>query len=52
MAEAMREAYVALAFAFNRLHESPHSRDTELCDSIGKARGRIEHVMKEAGYAL
>lgn len=52
MAAALREAYVALAFAFNRLHGSARSRDGELCDSIAKARARIERAMKEAGHAL
>lgn len=52
MAAALREAYVALAFAFQRLHGSARSRDGELCDSIAKTRARIERVMREAGHAL
>jgi len=49
---AMRQAYTVLAFAFNRLHGSARSRDGELCDSIGKARGNIESVFKNAGVRL
>lgn len=52
MAAALRDAYVALAFAFNRLHGSARARDGELCGDIQKIRARIERTMKEAGYAL
>ena len=52
MAAALREAYVALAFAFNRLHGSSRSRDGELCSDIQKTRARIERAMKETGYVL
>lgn len=50
--KALREAYTALAFAFNRLHGSARSRDTELCDDIGKVRARIETVFHDAGERL
>lgn len=49
---ALRDAYVALAFAFNRLHGSARSRDGELCESFGKVRGRIEKIFKDAGEKL
>lgn len=49
---ALRESYSMLAFAFNRLHGSPRSRDGELCDSFGKVRGRIEKIFKDAGEKL
>ena len=49
---ALRSAYTALAFAFNRLHGSARSRDTELCDDFGKVRGRIEKVFRDAGERL
>jgi hypothetical protein len=42
---ALREAYVVLAFCFNRLHGSARARDGELCASIGKVRGKIEGAM-------
>ncbi len=45
----LREAYTALAFAFNRLHGSARSRDGELCSDFGKIRGRIETVLRKAG---
>lgn len=45
----LREAYAALAFAFNRLHGSARSRDGELCNDFGKVRGRIEAVLKKSG---
>lgn len=48
----MRDAYVALSFAFNRLHGSGRSRDTELCDTFGKARAGIERAFKSAGARL
>jgi hypothetical protein len=49
---AMRDAYVALAFAFNRLHGSLRSPDTELCDTFGKARAGIERAFKSSGATL
>jgi hypothetical protein len=49
---ALREAYVALAFAFRRLDTSARSRDGELCRSFGKVRGNIEAVFKGAGEKL
>lgn len=49
---ALRESYAVLAFAFNRLHASPRSRDGELCDSFSKVRGRIEKTFKDAGEKL
>lgn len=49
---ALREAYTGLAFAFNRLHGSSRSRDTELCSDFGKIRARIEKVFKETGETL
>lgn len=48
----LRDAYVALAFAFNRLHGSARSRDGELCSDFGKIRGRIEAVFRKAGVQL
>lgn len=50
--EALRDAYTALAFAFNRLHGSARSRDGELCNDFGKVRGRIEAVFRKAGERL
>lgn len=52
MARTLREAYAALAFAFNRLHGSARVRDGELCRDFGKVRARIETVLKESGHAL
>lgn len=49
---ALRDAYTALAFAFNRLHGSARSRDGELCSDFGKIRGRIEAVFGKAGERL
>lgn len=49
---ALRESYIALAFAFNRLHSSGRSRDGELCSDFGKVRGRIEAVFKSTGEKL
>lgn len=49
---ALRDAYQALAFAFNRLHGSARSRDTELCRDFGKVRGKIEKVFRDAGVRL
>lgn len=49
---ALRDAYQALAFAFNRLHGSARSRDTELCRDFGKVRGKIEKVFRGAGVRL
>lgn len=49
---ALREAYTMLAFAFNRLHGSARSRDGELCTDIGKVRGRIEAIFRNAGEKL
>lgn len=48
----LREAYTALAFAFNRLHGSARTRDGELCSDFGKIRGRIEKIFKDAGEKL
>lgn len=48
----LRESYVALAFAFNRLHGSARSRDGELCNDFGRIRGQIEKIFKNAGEAL
>lgn len=50
--KALREAYTALAFAFNRLHGSARSRDGQLCSDFGKIRGRIESVFRKAGERL
>ena len=49
---ALREAYVALAFAFRRLDTSARSRDGELCRSFQGTRGKIEAVFKNAGEKL
>lgn len=48
----LRDAYVALAFAFNRLSSSARSRDAELCRDFGKLRGKIEAVFRDAGEKL
>lgn len=48
----LRDAYVALAFAFNRLEPSARSRDGELCRDFGKVRGKIEAVFKLAEEKL
>lgn len=48
----LRDAYTVLAFAFNRLHGSARSRDTELCGDIGKTRAKIEAVFRKAGERL
>ena len=50
--KALREAYTVLAFAFNRLHGSGRSRDTELCHDFGKVRARIEKMFHDAGERL
>ncbi|MCH4542964.1 hypothetical protein [Ochrobactrum sp. A-1] len=50
--KALREAYTALAFAFNRLSSSARSRDGELCRDFGKVRGNIEAVFRNAGEKL
>ncbi|MBS0343808.1 MAG: hypothetical protein JSS56_25160 [Proteobacteria bacterium] len=52
MAAALREAYIALAFAFNRIHVLPRTRDTELANSIEKVRAKIAQVMKAGGHKL
>lgn len=49
---ALRDAYVALAFAFRRLDTSARTRDGELCRSFGSVRGKIEAVFKSAGEKL
>lgn len=49
---ALRDAYVALAFAFNRLSSSARSRDGELCRDFEKVRGKIEAVFRDAGEKL
>lgn len=46
---ALRSAYVALAFAFRRLHSSARSRDGELCETFIKIRAEIETVMRAHG---
>ena len=50
--KALRDAYVVLAFAFNRLSSSAKSRDGELCRDFGKVRGNIETVFRNAGEKL
>lgn len=50
--KALRDAYVVLAFAFNRLSSSGRSRDGELCRDFGKVRGNIETVFRNAGEKL
>lgn len=49
MLYALRDAYTVLAFAFNRIHALPRTRDTELAIDIGKVRGRIEKALAAAG---
>ena len=48
----LREAYTALAFAFNRIQGSARSTDGELCQTFGKVRGRIENVFRKVGVPL
>jgi hypothetical protein len=48
----LRQAYVTLARAFNRLHESSRSLDGELCQDFGKVRGMIETLFREQGVKL
>ena len=43
--KALKDAYVVLAFAFNRIHVLPRSRDTELASDIEKVRARIEPLI-------
>lgn len=38
----LAKAYTVMAFAFNRIHALPKSRDTELAHDIGKVRAEIE----------
>lgn len=40
----LRNAYVILAFCFNRLHGSARSRDGELCSDIAKCRAEIKRT--------
>lgn len=47
-AVVLREAYTALAFAFNRIHASSRTRDGELAADLAKVRGRIEKVLGPA----
>lgn len=49
---ALRDAYVALAFAFRRLEVSARTSDGELCQSFGRVRGKIEAVFKASGEKL
>ncbi|MBN9028908.1 MAG: hypothetical protein BGO05_10140 [Rhizobiales bacterium 63-7] len=51
-ATALRDAYTVMAFAFNRLSSSARSRDGELCSDLGKVRGKIEQVFRNAGEKL
>ena len=48
----MRQAYVTLAFAFRRLHESGRSRDGELCLDFQKVRAQIEVHFRDHGVTL
>jgi len=48
----LRQCYVTLAFAFNRLHESSRSRDGELCLDFQKVRSQIEDHFKKIGVKL
>lgn len=48
----LRQCYVTLAFAFNRLHQSPRSRDGALCEDFGKVRKQIEDHFKKIGVKL
>lgn len=48
----LRLSYTALAFAFRRLHESPRSRDGELCLDFQKVRAEIEKHFKDQGVKL
>lgn len=50
--KALRDAYVVMAVAFSRLHSSARSRDDELCRDLGKVRGKIEAIFREAGEKL
>lgn len=48
----LRQSYVTLAFAFNRLHGSSRTRDGELCMDFGKVRGEIEKLFRDQGVKL
>ena len=41
----LRECYSMLAFAFNRIHGSSRTRDTELARDFAKTRGKIEKLL-------
>ena len=45
MKTVLKDAYTVLAFAFNRIHSLPRSRDTELANDIGRVRKNIERVL-------
>ena len=47
----LSKTYTVLAFAFNRIHALPRSRDTELACDIGKVRGEIEAWQKSEALA-
>lgn len=48
----LRQSYVTLAFAFNRLHGSSRSRDGELCKDFQEVRAQIENHFKKLGVKL
>lgn len=48
----LRQSYVTLAFAFNRLHQSSRSRDGELCLDLQRVRSQIEGHFKTIGVNL
>ena len=44
----LKDAYTVLAFAFQRIHSLPRSRDTELAADIGRCRAKIEKIIARA----
>jgi hypothetical protein len=48
----LRQSYITLAFAFNRLHQSSRSRDGELCLDFQKVRSQIEDHFRSIGVKL
>jgi len=43
--DAMQDAHVTLAVAFDRIHTLPRTSDTELAERIGRSRARIASVL-------
>ena len=45
MKKLLTDAYTILAFAFNRIHSLPRTRDTELANDIAKLRAKIQEII-------